>query len=185
MTVDSAPAELQHPPEPVSPGQRRWALAGILIVALAWIGILATLVVVSSNPVVLNRTQIAAADVIVEGRWRPGSPPQVEVDRVWKGQLSAPSVVVHGTVPVEIPGEIILVPLSRITPGPDKPRTSEVPVYQITQGDLPNLSTGDGQVAGRLASVRPQVYPASEAARTQLQSLLSSAKVSSRTLSLP
>lgn len=132
--------------------------------------ILGTLVFTSANPVVLNPTQIAAAQVIVQGEWVATRPPQLHVHKIWKGQLAAESLVIEGPIPVApITGEV-LIALSRI-PGGD----GASPSYQITQGGLENhpqhLPPGTPEL-GIMAEVLPLVYPATPESLTQLQQLL-------------
>lgn len=145
---------------------RLWPLA----FAGLWCVILGTLVFTSANPVVLNPAQIAAAQVIVQGEWVASRPPELRVHKVWKGQLAADSLVIHGTIPVApIAGEV-LVPLSRI-PGGDGALTN----FQITQGGLENhpqnLPPGTPEL-GIMAEVLPLVYPATEESLTELRRLL-------------
>lgn len=149
-----------------SSANRLWPFA----LALLWCVVLGTLVFTSANPVVLNPAQIAAAQVIVQGEWVAASPPQLQVHKVWKGQLAADAIVIQGTIPVaQVTGEV-LVPLSRIPGG-----TATSQSFQITQGGLENhprnVPPGTPEL-GIVAEVLPLVYPATSESLAQLQQLL-------------
>lgn len=140
----------------------------ITALGLAWIAALLTIVLTSANPVVVNRLQVQYAQVIVQGTWQPGSPPQLEVERTWKSPLDHQRVVVREAPGVRTSGRAI-VPLTRI--GPD--------LFEITHGDLPTIPEQRSSVpapeAARVAQVRPQVYPATPEVVQQIEALLPAA----------
>jgi hypothetical protein len=140
----------------------------IAALALAWIGILAALWWYSANPVVVNRVQVLHADLIVLGEWRPGDPPQLTVERSWKGTPSGSTVAVRQTeLAIKMnganPSGRFVVPLTRITPD----------LYEITQGVLGNPPEHPQPGAElRPAEVRPHIYPAGDDVIRQLEGLL-------------
>ncbi len=152
--------------------RRFLVLMGIAAVGLGWCAVLGALVWTSSNPVVLNRTQISAADVVVQGEWLVKQPAQLRITRVWKGAVSSQAVALTGRLPVALPTGEILVPLSRI------PVSATETAYQVTQGLLENQPAGaapDHAQPGVMAEVQPLVYPATPEALAQLAELLRTA----------
>lgn len=146
----------------VAPGvwERRRGLLGIGAIAIAWGGILATLVVRDSNPVVLNRVQVAAADAVLQGTLAPGSKDKLRVTKDWKGRWSGEEITLAEPFPVSMPPGELLVPVTLTSPKSG----------QITHGILNNYPEHAG-LATR-SEVLPLVYPANDETIAQLTSLL-------------
>lgn len=134
---------------------------GVVIAAgLAWVLVLLVLVFASSNPVVVNRTQILSSSVIAVGHRDPAKPDVLVVSRLILGAVPEERVVVHGWPELCPAGEIV-VPLMRI---PNEGLT-------VTQGELPNPPQKVG-VEAVVAVVRPLVYPATQTVFDQITSLV-------------
>lgn len=150
---------------PPSPGGRGPVVA-IAAGGLAWVGVLAWLVLQSANPVVVNRVQIRHADVIVQGTWDAHpSPPQLTVERTWKGTLEAKTIRVRQPEGVNVSRRVI-VPLTRISPD----------LYEVTQGELtnpPELHPLPPGIEPVTSVVRPEVYPSTDDVARQIEALLS------------
>jgi len=152
-----------------APAVRRWPIVLIAAIGLAWIAVLAWLVVKSANPIVVNRVQLQHARVIVQGVWQPGSPqkpPKLTVERTWKMPLEVTEVSIREPEGVQPAGRVI-VPLTRISPD----------LYEITQGELINLPERHPRPQNPkdmvFAQVRPLVYPATPDVVRQIDALLS------------
>jgi hypothetical protein len=135
-------------------------------------------VLTSANPVVVNRLQVQSAQVIVQGTWLPGHPPQLAVERTWKLPLNVPHITVREAPGVSAVGRAI-VPLTRVGPN----------LYEITQGDLPTIPERQAveslPEAARLAQVRPYVYPATPEVVQQIEALLPAAPLPREGLDSP
>lgn len=130
----------------------------ILLVLAGWLVALSLLVALTANPVMVNRTQIMGADIVVQGTWIAGTPPRIEITRVWKGSWEPKSIEVHGALPVSIPTGEVIVPLQASRPSKDEPTT-----YRIAQGNLinsPLAEPEDGSLAAVTAEIQPLIYPA-------------------------
>lgn len=132
----------------------------VLAAGLAWVLVLLGLVFTSSNPVVVNRTQILSSSVIAVGHRDPSKPDELVISRVILGIVPEETVHVHGWPELCPPGEIV-VPLMRM---PTEGLT-------VTQGELPNPPHKIGSEAA-LAVVRPLVYPATPSVFDQINSLV-------------
>lgn len=148
---------------------RKWALVGVTALGVLWLLVLGTLVVTSSNPTIVNRVQILKADVVAEANLLPGSPPRLEILRVWKGPIVGPEVTLAGRLPVSIPPNPVLIPLS----------ARSATVFEVTQGTFRNLPAGidrdpppNPADLDRLSEIRPAIYPATPDVLEQLQQLL-------------
>jgi hypothetical protein len=147
---------------PVEPVRRGPALA-ILALAGAWCGTLLGLVLAAANPIVVNRVQILHAEVVAEGQWSPGRPPQLAVRRVWKGTLEPGTIAVVGALPEQSISGAVIVPLSRNRDG----------VWTVSGGVLANPPRETRSEWFPVpAEVRPLVYPASKEVERQLRELL-------------
>ena len=134
---------------------------GVVFAAgLAWVLVLVGLVSTSSNPVIVNRTQILSSSVIVVGYRDPTNADELVISRVILGAVPDERLVVHGWPDLCPTGEIV-VPLMRI---PNEGLT-------VTQGELPNPPQKVGTEAA-IAVVRPLVYPATQAVFDQIDSLV-------------
>lgn len=151
----------------------RSPLCVIAVVAGGWVVALGSLVVWTANPPVVNRAQVLAADVIVLGAWQEGKPPQLAVERTWKGDLVEKTISVQVPPGVRLQGRSV-VPLTRISSN----------LFTITQGRLPNPPEqfGRSEVSAleTTSEVRPFVYPATDAVLRQLDLLLRRSDQSSR-----
>ncbi|MDZ4686891.1 MAG: hypothetical protein SH850_17595 [Planctomycetaceae bacterium] len=135
----------------------------IICLAVAWCLVLLGLVLTAANPIVVNQVQILHADAIVQGRWIPGQPPQVDVQRVWKGSLPLGRQSVSGHLPEQqIVGEVI-VPLSRLRNG----------ALVVSGGELSNPAHDpQSRLLPARSTVRPLVYPATDDVLRQLRDLV-------------
>lgn len=168
MTSDSAgPAA---PPEALSAGARsvespkaRYGVRAVIVLCgVLWIAVLGWLVWTDSNPVIVNRTQILASPLVVQGTWVQAQPPRVQITRVWKGDLPREEVTIVGPTPVVIPSGSVLVPLT--------PADRTGATYQITHGELLNPTANHRD--GIRAFVQPLVYPFNPGTQAQLEQLL-------------
>jgi len=161
--VTPAPAVTRTPaiaPAVPTVWELRWGLLGIGVVALAWGGALAAMVACDSNPVVLNRVQIAAADTVLQGTLAPGSKHKLQVTKDWKGRWSGAEITLAEPFPVAMPPGELLVPVTLTSPREG----------QITHGILNNFPDHTG-LATR-SDVLPLVYPANAETLAQLSALL-------------
>lgn len=140
----------------------RWRLllATLGFAVALWIGFLGYLAWTTANPVLLNRAQIAAADVILAGHWVEPAQGKFVAERSWKQNGVSGEIVVRefqpGTAPAEGP---ILLALTRI-------QGNE---YRITAGELTNPGESDPSGnSDRMARVRPLGYPATDALIAEL-----------------
>ncbi len=151
----------------------RWPIVIMLGIAVAWVGALATVVLVDANPVVLNRAQVYAADVVVTGRLeRDGTSLKLQVMEILKGTFPdlapTPTVSLDGPLPTMLPQGTVIAPLSRRG-------ESGSPSYQITQGEFPNLGLPNANDQPRPiqpALLQPLLYPDTPDARAQLAAIL-------------
>lgn len=168
MTSDSAgPEDTSHALAAASPAvesssARSGVRAAIVLCGVLWIGVLSWLVWTDSNPVIVNRTQLLASPLVVQGTWVFEQPPRVQITRVWKGNLPRDEVTIVGPTPVVIPRGAVLVPLT--------PADRTNATFQITHGELLNPTSNLRD--GIRAHVQPQVYPWNPATQAQLEQLL-------------
>lgn len=140
-----------------------WLRAVLVVCVVGWIAWLAGLAVETANPVSLNRAQILAADVVVEGHWLDFPGGRLEVHRVWKRPTLPREVIIRELPAIGVPHEGgVLLPLTLVGPAE----------YRLTSGDLPNPPTFDGPDPRAVSKVRPIGYPATEAAVRELEQIL-------------
>lgn len=152
-------------PESIRPASSApvWLRAVLAVCVIGWIAWLAGLAVETANPVALNRAQILAADVVVEGRWLDFPRGRLGVDRVWKRPMIPREITIRELpfqgVPQEGP---VLLPLTRIG------KTD----FRLTGGVLPNPPAFDGPDLREGSKVRPIGYPATISAVRELEQIL-------------
>lgn len=140
-----------------------WLRAVLVLCTLGWIAWLAGLAVETSNPVALNRAQILAADVIVEGRWLDAAHGRIAVERVWKRSSAPKEIVVRELPDLGIPKNgAVLLPLTQI--GKNE--------FRVTSGEVRNPAEFGGAELRRVAHVQPLGYPATADAIRELEQLL-------------
>lgn len=127
----------------------RWIAA--LAIGLLWVGALIALVAVTSNPVTLNRLQIAESQFVVTARVLDVSAGTVEVSHEWR----------QGAGPAD--AEIVLDNLKQTEAR--NGREFLIPVSREPGGRLVVTAT-------RLPNARPLVYPSTPEARTALTELM-------------
>jgi hypothetical protein len=140
-----------------------WLRAILILSVVGWIAWLAGLAVETANPVSLNRAQILAADVVVEGRWLDRTRSRLEVHRVWKRPTMPREITIRELPALAVPREgPILLPLTRIG------RTD----YRLTNGEIPNPPGFGGPERSAESKVRPMGYPATEDSIRELEQVL-------------
>lgn len=152
-------------PETSRPASRGpvWLRTVLVVCVVGWIAWLAGLAVATANPVSLNRAQILAADVVVEGHWVDFRRGRLEVHRVWKRPMLPREILVRELPVQSVPHEgAVLLPLTRVGHAE----------YRLTSGDLPNPPAFDGSDPRASSKVRPIGYPATEAAVRELEQIL-------------
>ncbi len=140
-----------------------WLQAVLVVCVVGWIAWLAGLALETANPVSLNRAQILAADVVVEGHWLDFPSGRLAVHRVWKRPMLPREITIRELPALGVPHEgAVLLPLTRIG------KTD----YRLTSGELPNPPAFDGPDSRETSKVRPIGYPATEAAVRELGQIL-------------
>lgn len=155
---------MREQPESAATARRgRWI---IFAVAAVWVATLWGLMVVSANPVILNRVQILSSPLIVSGTRDPAKPAVLNIDRVWKGEKPADTIVVHDW-PDDCPTGKLVVPLQFARMGNG---------FSITHGEWPNFPASGKPVDDPkdviVSTIPPTVYPETEDVIRQLQALL-------------
>ncbi|HUQ70634.1 MAG TPA: hypothetical protein VM165_13985 [Planctomycetaceae bacterium] len=163
MTAAATPPIALPAPPATATVASRGPVPIIFCLAIAWCLALLGLVLTAANPIVVNPVQILHADDVVQGQWIPGQPPQVDVQRVWKGSLPTGRQSVSGQLPEQhIVGEVI-VPLLRSRNG----------TLVVSGGELANPARDpQSNLLPARSTVRPLVYPATDDVLRQLRDLV-------------
>ncbi|MEZ5940523.1 MAG: hypothetical protein R3C18_03960 [Planctomycetaceae bacterium] len=148
--------------EPEKPVPQRGLLFAAIGIGAVWICLLLMIVVLTANPVTINKLQMRQAEYVVEARVLVLNPGEVEIVGQLRGSVSKKQILLRNLSQTAVQvGETYIMPLKSIKGAGD----SAGSVFEIAPSGLPNNVTGEEQGL-------PLVYPVSEESRNQVREFL-------------
>ncbi|MCA9046900.1 MAG: hypothetical protein KDA69_21395 [Planctomycetaceae bacterium] len=148
--------------EPVKPVPKRGLLFAAVGIAAVWICLLLMIVVLTANPVTINKLQVQRAEYVVEAKVLALNPGEVEIVAQWRGSVSNKQILLRNLSQTAVQvGETYIMPLNSIKRAGDAAGN----VFEITPSGLPNSATEE-------KGGMPLVYPVNEESRKLVRDIL-------------